>query len=154
MYRPVTLIYRPTYDNVWGNKDLQNYDLDKPIKEIYSRPMTGANIYEDCTKKTSSNLSPYEDDKERDSYKIDESNGMIVENHQTDRTTTTVVVPSSENNYRLPVNWKPLGNEILKQFRRNQTRPFVVNNNNDRTNIINGHNKLFRVPVNVDNKCE
>ncbi|XP_047344539.1 uncharacterized protein LOC124947018 [Vespa velutina] len=151
VYRPVTLIYRPAYDNVWQNKDFQNYG-NKPINEIYSKPVT--NIYEEC-KKTLSNFP--NDNNKKDSYKTDKDNGMIVKNYQTYRTTT--VIPMNEHNYQVPVRWKPIQNGITQQFRRNQTRPFVINSNedvpmgtNDYQNFMNDYNKKFHVPINEENK--
>ncbi|KAF7413488.1 hypothetical protein HZH68_001977 [Vespula germanica] len=153
LYRPVTLIYRPTYDNVWQNKDFQNYG-NRPINEMFSRPVTKIN--EECTKTLTS--SP-EDNYKKDFYKTDKDNSMIVKNYQVHRTTT--ITPFNENNYQIPVRWKPLQSGIIQQFRRNQTSPFVTNANenvfigtNDYTNFMNDYNKKFKVPVNEENKCE
>ncbi|XP_015187389.1 PREDICTED: uncharacterized protein LOC107072177 isoform X2 [Polistes dominula] len=141
IYHPVPLIYRPFYDNIWQNKNVNNF-RPKPY-EMLSKPVI--NIYDDCTKNLAHGLN---DNYKKDFDNNDKDNSMIIKN---DQSHTSTISPYNRFNQN-PTRWKPVQSGHFQQFRFNQTRPFVHNTNDDFNIGINDYYKKFQSPVNEDIK--
>ncbi|KAI4476423.1 hypothetical protein M0804_013633 [Polistes exclamans] len=142
VYHPVPLIYRSYYDNIWQNKNLDNFRM-KPY-EILSRPVI--NIYDECTKNVAHGFN---DNYKKDFYNNDKDNSMIFKN---DQSHTSTISPYNQFNQN-PTRWKPLQSGTFQQFQLNQTHPFVTNPNddfiigsNDYKNFINDYYKKLKIP--------